>query len=119
MITLETLLSADDVSTALVQHEDQLDDALLQLVRVNASTARSDGDIDLAEGLEALATYVADVLTDRQNPISSNGDSTNKLPTQEFVHETATITSKPATSSINEKPSRRGSKKRRRRRKKP
>ncbi len=56
---LETLLSADDVEASLAQHPDWLDADLLRLVRQNAAAARQEGQLDLAEGLEGLAGYIA------------------------------------------------------------
>jgi len=56
---LEALLAADDLSEALRARADWLDEDLLTLVQSNAKTARCDGQVDLAEGLEALAESVA------------------------------------------------------------
>jgi glycosyltransferase involved in cell wall biosynthesis len=56
--TLNALLNADDLMIALQEHQEVLDDDLLSLVQSNAETARADGDVNLAEGLEALAEYV-------------------------------------------------------------
>jgi len=60
--TLRLLLEADDLPTALEQYADRLDEALLHLVHRNAASARADGNTALAEGLDALAEYIAQML---------------------------------------------------------
>ncbi|MBI3764695.1 MAG: tetratricopeptide repeat protein [Chloroflexi bacterium] len=61
--TLQLLLDADDLAAALEQHADRLDANFLDLVRLNAVTARADGDAELAAGLDVLAEYAAQVQT--------------------------------------------------------
>ena len=56
--TLELLLSADDLIQALQQHADDLTPELLAVVRSNAKAARTEGEKDLAEGLDSLAAYI-------------------------------------------------------------
>ncbi|MBN1536755.1 MAG: glycosyltransferase [Anaerolineales bacterium] len=56
--TLQLLLNSDDLTEALEQHKDRLDNELLKLVLENAETAREDGDLELAEGLSDLADYI-------------------------------------------------------------
>jgi hypothetical protein len=65
MDTLEMLLAADDLLAALAEHRDLLDQDLLELVRINAAAARADGDQELAEGLDNLATYLEEVNAQR------------------------------------------------------
>lgn len=60
--TLALLLEAEDLPQALEEHADRLDEDLYALVRLNADTARADGQLELAEGLEDLAEYVKGVL---------------------------------------------------------
>lgn len=60
--TLALLLEADDLPAALETYANRLDADLLDLVRLNARTARQDGSLELAEGLEALAEYVQEVV---------------------------------------------------------
>jgi len=64
---LEALLAADDLAEALRERPDWLDDDLLSLVQSNARAARHDGQVDLAEGLDALAESVAAELAGRQS----------------------------------------------------
>jgi hypothetical protein len=61
--TLRLLLDADDLEAALEQHAQRLDADFVSLVRLNAGTARADGNAELAEGLEGLAEYAAAVAT--------------------------------------------------------
>ena len=60
--TLALLLEAGDLPAALEAYAARLDADLLDLVRLNARTAREDGSLELAEGLEALAEYVQETL---------------------------------------------------------
>jgi glycosyltransferase involved in cell wall biosynthesis len=60
--TLAMLLEADDLPAALEAHAGRLDNSLVALTRLNAEAARADGDEQLAEGLEDLAAYIAQVI---------------------------------------------------------
>ncbi|HEY9077941.1 MAG TPA: glycosyltransferase [Anaerolineaceae bacterium] len=77
--TLKMLLDADDLNTALQAHQDKLDENLLDLVRQNSTTARSDGETDLADGLDSLADYIQEVMASRlkvqEMPQTSPGQS--------------------------------------------
>ncbi|MBL8055901.1 MAG: glycosyltransferase, partial [Anaerolineales bacterium] len=57
--TLQWLLAQPDLPAALAQQADRLDEDLLNLVRLNAATARGDGKPELAGGLDLLADYIA------------------------------------------------------------
>ena len=61
----EKLLEAEVLVEALKQYEDRLDSALLDLVKANALHARTDGDEELAEGLDSLADYIEQVVASR------------------------------------------------------
>jgi tetratricopeptide (TPR) repeat protein len=116
--TLENLLTSEDLVTTLVEQEEQLDDELLRLVQVNASTARTDGDLDLADGLDALADYVADILKKRQRTVPANGEPQNGYALEQPVAEVASAVPVPAAPSGEASPAGKPSKKRRRRRRK-
>ena len=60
--TLQALLEADDLPTALQAQADRLDPEMLALVRVNAEAARLKGETELAAGLEALGAYIEEQL---------------------------------------------------------
>jgi len=60
--TLQLLLDSDDLAEALTRYEDRLDSELLALVQENMKTARADGNLELAEGLSALADYIDELL---------------------------------------------------------
>ncbi len=62
---LQTLLAAEDVLAALEAHRHQLSAKVLHLVRANAQAARLDGDQELAEGLEALGTFIQEALAEK------------------------------------------------------
>lgn len=59
---LTALLAAQDLPAALEARRDELDADLLDVVRQNAETARSGGEKELAEGLDNLAAYIAEVI---------------------------------------------------------
>lgn len=59
---LETLLEADDILAALEVHRHQLTPEVLHLVWANTQAARRDGDLELAEGLEALGMFIQEAL---------------------------------------------------------
>ncbi|GEM_PF-1543101 len=63
--TLQKLLSADDLLTALQENEDKLDKDLLHLVKENERSARRDGETELADGLNDLANYIEQVIVNR------------------------------------------------------
>jgi glycosyltransferase involved in cell wall biosynthesis len=56
---LRALLAAEDLSAALEAHPDWLDDEFLSLVESQGVLARQQGEIELAEGLEALAAHIS------------------------------------------------------------
>jgi glycosyltransferase involved in cell wall biosynthesis len=60
--TFRLLLNADDISAALQQYRNRFDAGLLALVHSNAAAARADGQAELAEGLDDLAAYIAEVV---------------------------------------------------------
>jgi len=60
--TLRLLLDADDLAEALEEHQGRLDSDLLNLVLENAETARTDGNLELVEGLTDLAEYIHSLL---------------------------------------------------------
>jgi hypothetical protein len=59
---LQSLLAAEDLAEALQARPEWLDIELLTLVQANVQTAREQGELELAEGLETLADYVRDHL---------------------------------------------------------
>ena len=56
--TLTLLLEAPDIIAAVQTHQDLLDRRLLELIQINADTARQDNNPDLAEGLHHLAEFI-------------------------------------------------------------
>ena len=60
--TLDQLLSSEDLLKALEENQEKLDADLLHLVHSNMSAARDLGEQELAEGLEALADYIKEVI---------------------------------------------------------
>jgi len=64
--TLEMLLQAEEIEAALRQHEARLDDDLHALVMQDAARARQEGEGELADGLDDLAAYVANVIAARK-----------------------------------------------------
>ena len=65
---LESILAADDIEAALEQHAHEITSDLLDLVILNSLTARQDREIELADGLDALAEYIRDLL---QQPVQT------------------------------------------------
>jgi GT2 family glycosyltransferase/glycosyltransferase involved in cell wall biosynthesis len=63
---LASLLDAEDLVAALEEHSSDLDENLLALVQDNAAAARADGDLELAEGLDNLSSYLEEVISLRQ-----------------------------------------------------
>ena len=78
--TLEMFLEAEDLPAALKENEALLDEDLLDLVRRNATSARSDGNTALADGLDDLASYVAEVIAARQPSPEHTCQSTKTSP---------------------------------------
>lgn len=62
--TLAMLLDADDLSSALDEQRQHLNEEVLDLVRLNARTAKEDGHAELAEGLDSLAAYIEEVIAE-------------------------------------------------------
>jgi GT2 family glycosyltransferase/MoaA/NifB/PqqE/SkfB family radical SAM enzyme len=60
--TLEFLLAQSDLPAALIANQHRLNADVLALVRLNANTARQDGDRDLAEGLSDLAGIISQMI---------------------------------------------------------
>lgn len=65
---LAMLLESEDLQSALEANGSLLDGDLLALVKQNALFARQNNEIDLAEGLDGLASYIEDVLAQRAQP---------------------------------------------------
>jgi hypothetical protein len=64
---LAAILESDDLMATLQKHESVLDEKLLTLVQANAATAHQENNTELAEGLDALAEYILDVIA---HPVS-------------------------------------------------
>ena len=60
---LNRILEADDVAAAVQENHDHLSSALVDLIRNKAQEAKQTGDPDLADGLETLAEYIIDILS--------------------------------------------------------
>lgn len=63
--TLQILLDADDLPTALKENENNLDEGLLALVRANITAVQADEQYELAEGLKNLAEYIENIIINR------------------------------------------------------
>jgi sulfatase maturation enzyme AslB (radical SAM superfamily) len=61
-VILQRLLEAEDLEAALEYNAPFFDDNLLSLIMANAQAARTDSDLELAEGLDSLAAYVQQYL---------------------------------------------------------
>lgn len=94
--TLRLLLEADDLSSVLQEHEDKLDTHLLDLVRQNSEAARADGDQELGEGLDDLAAYFEQVISNRQSvigvPLKDNGQRSTAVESLEMLLEADDLT---------------------------
>jgi glycosyltransferase involved in cell wall biosynthesis/Flp pilus assembly protein TadD len=62
---LEKLLEAEEIATALNENKDKLSMELVDLVRVNAANAREEDNLELAEGLDNLAEYISEILSNK------------------------------------------------------
>ncbi len=60
--TLQMILEADDIIACLNENAAKLDRSLYDLVRSNADSAKSEGQGELASGLEDLAAYIEGVI---------------------------------------------------------
>jgi len=75
----EELLAAEDISAALLEHQSELNQGVLDLVQENIKSARLDSEFELAEGLEALAEQIRSMITSPNNPLR------NRLPASEVL----------------------------------
>ncbi len=64
--TLELLLSSPNLPAALQEHTARLDADVLALVRLNAETARADGQVVLGGLLDDLADHIRSLIDQRQ-----------------------------------------------------
>ena len=62
---LEKLLEAEEITAALNENKDKLSMELVDLVRVNAANAREEDNLELAEGLDNLAEYISEILSNK------------------------------------------------------
>jgi len=73
------LLESDDLVATLEQNIEKLDSELLELVQANIQTAQSEGNHDLAEGLETLAAYIEQMLETRGKQDAQQNEAAETL----------------------------------------
>ncbi len=90
--TLQFLLAQPDLPAALQSNRDRLDADLVALVRLNADTARGDGNTELGELLDTLAAHITRLIDQPASPAEALLDallSADDLPAALEAHADA------------------------------
>lgn len=80
--TLTLLLNTEDVMKELLKLEAELDNDLLDLVKLNAQTAHSDGNVDVASAMDNLAAYI-EAVTERRSVSNLHEENSTQI---ELLH---------------------------------
>lgn len=69
------IVSSDDLAQTLTNYSHQLNDELVKYVKIKANKFHEEGETELAQGLEELAVYIAEIIRQRDavaNPVGSS-----------------------------------------------
>ncbi len=67
---LEEILNSDDIPLALLQHEKNVDERLICLIKENSQAERALGNAELSDSLDLLAEFIRDMIHEREKVIN-------------------------------------------------